>query len=390
MDVSHLELSRRRFMKTAMAGGLTAMTVSNLWENATAMMLAPQQDRIVNGVGIDDPELVQLSINENPLGASPHAIEAVAHKMFSLNRYPSRGPVLHEAIAKYHGNGINAKMVATGVGSTEVLKAIGMAALINGGNVVEPVPGYGAVSGVSRVLGRDPIRVPLTGDLQTDLSAVRRAMSDETRIVTLTNPNNPTGQLIPHKDLVAFLDSVPESVIVCVDEAYVHFVGDESYQNMISLTKSRKNLFVTRTMSKAFGLGGMRVGYGVAHPELIQRVVPYLLNWLGRSILGDVASIAALEDTQHVHDVRRYVMLEKEYLYEALSEMGLNPVKTETIFVIADMGHNTRPFVAELANRKVLIRQAFGMENFIRISTGTHRENEVLIEVMKEVLAKGV
>ena len=366
------------------------MAVSKLWENATAMMADPQQDRVVNGVGIDDPELVQLSINENPLGASPHAIEAVAHKMFSLNRYPPRGPVLHQAIAKYHGNGINAKMVATGVGSTELLKAIGMTALINGGNVVEPVPGYGAVSGVSRVLGRDPIRVSLTSDLQTDLAAVRKAMNDETRIVTLTNPNNPTGQLIPHKDLVAFLDSLSESVIVCVDEAYVHFVGDETYQDMISLTKSRKNLFVTRTMSKAFGLGGMRVGYGVGHPELIQRVVPYLLNWLGRSILGDVASIAALEDTQHVQDVRRHVILEKEYLYGALAEMGLQPVKTETIFVIADMGQNTQPFIEELVNRKVLIRQAFGMDNFIRISTGTHRENEVLIEIMKEVLAKGV
>ena len=159
---------------------------------------------------------------------------------------------------------------------------------------------------------------------------------------------------------------------------------------MVSLTKTRKNLFVTRTMSKAFGLGGMRVGYGIGHPELIERVAPHLLNWLGRSILGNVASIAALGDAQHLQEVRRHVIREKEYLYQALTEMGLKPIKTETIFVIADMGQNTESFVNELASRKVLIRQAFDMDNFIRISTGTRKENEVLIEVMKEVLSKGV
>lgn len=281
-------------------------------------------------------------------------------------------------------------MVATGVGSTEILKAIGMLALIDGGHVIEPVPGYGAVSGVSWTLGREPIRVPLTEDLQTDLTTVKNAVNSETRIVTFTNPNNPTGQLISHADLVAFLDSVPESVIVCVDEAYIHFVGDTSYRNMIGLTKTRKNLFVARTMSKAFGLGGMRVGYGIGHPDLISRVRPHLLGWLGRSVLGDVASIAALGDPQHVEDVRRHVLREKEYLYQALTELGLKPVKTETIFVIADMGRNTEPFIQELAARKVLIRQAFGMDNYIRISTGTHTENEILIEVMKEVMSKGV
>ncbi|MBT5875542.1 MAG: histidinol-phosphate aminotransferase family protein [Candidatus Latescibacteria bacterium] len=377
-------------MKTALAGGMTAIASTGSWESAAAMLAVPV-GRSVNGVGIDDPELVQLSINENPLGASPHAIEAVAHKMFSLNRYPPREPVLHEAIAKYHVNdGISIDMVATGVGSTEILKAIGMLAMIDGGNVIEPVPGYGAVSGVASTLGREPIRIPLTEDLQTDLNTVKDAVNSETRIVIFTNPNNPTGQLIPYTDLVAFLDSVPESVIVCVDEAYIHFVGDTSYRNMVGLTKTRKNLFVARTMSKAFGLGGMRVGYGIGHPELISRVRPHLLGWLGRSVLGDVASIAALGDRQHLQDVRTHVSREKEYLYQALTELGLKPVKTETIFVIADMGRNTEPFIQELAARKVLIRQAFGMDNYIRISTGTHTENEILIEVMKEVMSKGV
>lgn len=386
---SHYDVSRRRFMKTALVGGLTAMASESLWHSAEAMLIGPQ-GRQVNGIGIEDPELVQLSINENPLGASPRAIEAVANKMFALNRYPAREPVLQEAIAKHHGGDLTWKNVVNGVGSTEVLNAIAMTAMLNGGGAVEPVPGYGAVAGVAEDIGRPFVRVPLTKDLQTDLNAVLKAINADTRIVAITNPNNPTGQLIPHDELLRFVDAVPKSVLICVDEAYIHFVEDENYPSMIPMVHTRPNLLVCRTMSKAFGLGGVRVGYGIGHPDLVDRMRPHYLGWLGRSILGDAAAIGALEDYDHLRNVRRHVIQEKKYLYQALTEMGLKPVKTQTIFVIVDMGRNTQPLVDELKARKVLIRQAFGVPNFIRISVGTHKENEVFIETMKEVMKKGV
>lgn len=380
--------ARRRFLKTAVVGGLSTLAAGLLWKNASAMVSGVSGHREVYGVGIDDPELVQLSINENPLGASRRAVEAVAHKLFSLNRYPPREPVLHEAIANYHGGGITWEMVANGVGSTEILKAVAMLALLDGGGAVEPEPGYGAIAGVANDLKRPVTRVPVTQSLQTDLDAVRRAVTKTTRIVCLTNPNNPTGQLIPHDDLVQFMTGIPESVIVCVDEAYIHFADDEYYASMIPLTKTYPNLLVARTMSKAFGLGGMRVGYAIADPKLIMRMRPHTLGWLGRNILSDVATIAALGDQDHIRLVRTHVLKEKAYLYTTLTNMGLKPVKTQTIFVLVDMGKDTQSVVDELKARKVLIRRANGMPNYLRISVGTRAENEVFLDTLKEVLSK--
>ncbi|MBM3263890.1 MAG: histidinol-phosphate aminotransferase family protein [candidate division Zixibacteria bacterium] len=377
--------ARRRFLKTAIAGGLSTVAAGLLWKNAAALVTG---QRAVHGVGIEDPELVQLSINENPLGASQRAIEAVAHKLFALNRYPPREPVLHEAIARYHGNGITWEMVANGVGSTEILKTIGLVAMLDGKGSVEPEPGYGAISGVASDLKRPAVRVPVTMNLQTDLEAVRKAITKDTGIVCLTNPNNPTGQLLPHEDLARFLKAVPENIIVCMDEAYIHFSDDEHYASMVPLTKNHPNLLVSRTMSKAFGLGGIRVGYGIADPKLIERMKPHLLGWLGRNILSDVAAIAALEDQEHIRKVHAHVLKEKAYLYDTLTSMGLKPVKTQTIFVLVDMGKDAQPLVDALKAKKVLIRRASGMPNYLRISVGTRIENEVFIETFKEVLGK--
>ncbi|MBI4553028.1 MAG: aminotransferase class I/II-fold pyridoxal phosphate-dependent enzyme [Candidatus Latescibacteria bacterium] len=380
---SPIAVSRRRFIQTAVAGGLTTLASASLWKTAAAMVGGPK-GRLVYGAGLEDPGLVQLSINENPLGPSPHAVEAAAKKLFALNRYPAREPVLHEAIARHHG--VTADMVANGVGSSEILNAITLTAIVNGGGVVEPEPGYGAISGMAEDIGRPVVRVKLTKDLQIDLDVVRKAITSDTKIVSITNPNNPTGQLLPADALRKFIDSVPENIIVCVDEAYLDFVDDEQYPSVIPLTKTKRNLFVTKTMSKAYGLGGMRIGYGIGHPSLIERVKPFYLGWLGRTIIGDAAAIAAFDDDEHVQRVRTHVRTEKEYLYTELARLGLKPVKTQTIFVIADVGRDTKPLVDQLEARKILIRRAFGMPNFIRVSVGTHRENEVFLEVLKEVL----
>lgn len=379
----HVAVSRRRFMKTALAGGLTTLASGSLWKTAAAMVNGPK-GRLVYGVGLEDPERVQLSINENPLGASPRAIEAVAKKLFALNRYPAREPILQEAIARHHG--VTADMVANGVGSSEVLYAVTMTAILNGGGVVEPQPGYGSVAGLAKDISRPVVRVKLTKDLQIDLDAVRKAITPETKIVGITNPNNPTGQLLPPDALRKFVEGIPEQVIVCVDEAYLDFADDENYPSIIPMTKTRRNLFVTRTMSKAYGLGGMRIGYGIGDPSLIERIKPHHLGWLGRSILGDAAAIAALDDDEHVQRVRQHVRQEKEFLYGELTKLGLKPVRTQTIFVIADTGRETKPLVDALKARKVHITNAWDMPTYIRISVGTHRELEVFIETLKDVL----
>lgn len=263
-------LNRRQFLRTTLMGGAgLSLMGTPLWEAAAQIVNTPQVN-LPNGVGLDDPMLVQLSINENPLGASRLAIEAVAKTMFKMNRYTFTTD-LEEALAKHHGIPMDRIMIGTG--STEILNLVAFAAYWDRqGNMVTGFPSYPGLPVFSQMLGRQVKQVPLTKDWKLDLDAMLKAIDKDTRLVSVCNPNNPTGQIVDPKTLEKFLRAVPKDVLVCVDEAYIHFVDDPAYISAIPLTQELPNVLVARTFSKAYGLGGVRVGYGVAHPELLTHV----------------------------------------------------------------------------------------------------------------------
>jgi len=268
-----------------------------MWEAAAQMVNAPQTP-VINGVGLDDPLLVQLHINENPLGASHRAVEAVARQMFGMNRYTMHDR-LEEALAAHHQ--VDSESVFVGVGSSEILLTATLAAFYeNPGNTVTAFPSYRSIPRTTEELGQTVKQVPLVGNFDIDLAAMAAAIDNQTRMVSICNPNNPTGQILDPGELERAIRSIPSHVIVCVDEAYIQFVDDPAYPSMIPLTRELENLLVSRTFSKAYGLGGMRVGYGIAHPNLLERMHRFSIGILNKNTLSTVAALAALEDQEHV------------------------------------------------------------------------------------------
>ena len=374
-------MNRRNFLRNTVLGGAGASLIGTpVWE-AAAQMVSGSAGSPVNGVGLDDPLLVQLSINENPLGASHRAIEAVASKMFGMNRYTMHDR-LEEALAAHHG--VDSETVFTGVGSSEILLTATLAAFWDKpGNAVTAFPSYRSIPRTAEELGQAVKRVPLTGDWQMDLPAMLAAVDEDTRIVSICNPNNPTGQILDAAELERTIRAMPKDVIVCVDEAYIQFVDDPDYPSMIPLTKDVENLLVSRTFSKAHGLGGMRVGYGIAHPSLLERMQRFSIGLLNKNTLSTVAALAALGDQDHVRRTVESTRRGKAFLYKELEAMGYSPIRTQTIFVTVEVGPNVNTLIDRLWEKKVQVRQAFDMEGFMRISVGLPRENEAFISAFK-------
>ncbi len=379
-------LDRRSFFRRTLVGGAAMGLVSQPWWEAAAQLVEGTPIRNVRGVGLDDPALVQLSINENPLGSSRRAIEAVAKAMFGMNRYPFHDQ-LEEALAKHHA--LPMEMILTGIGSSEILNLLVLAAFWDrGGNIVTAFPSYPSIPGKTEELGREVRKIPLKPDFGIDLEAMAAAIDSETRIVSICNPNNPTGQLLDAAELRRFVDTVPEDVIVCMDEAYIHFVDDPDYQSTIPLAQEKENVLVARTFSKAYGLGGVRVGYGIGHPELLKRLARFGLGRLNKNTLSIAAALGALEDPEHVTRSVELVREGKRYLYSQLREMGYEPLQTQTIFVTVEVGPNTETFIELLQEQRIAVRQAFDMDGYMRVSVGLPRENEVFVEEFRKLAVR--
>lgn len=366
-----------------MAGGLgLALIGSREWEAAAQVVGGPQL-RDIRGVGLADPELVELSINENALGPSRVAIERVARQMFGMNRYPFHDQ-LEQALATHHAVPVDA--VLTGVGSTEILNLVALAAYFDhGGNTVTPFPSYRDVARRTETLGRELRRVPLDAGFGIDLDATARAIDAETRIIFICNPNNPTGQLLDAAALRRFVESVSPEVLVCIDEAYIHFVEDPHYPSAIGLALERENTVVTRTFSKAYGLGGVRVGYGIARPDTVTRLARFGLGRLNKNTLSIAAALGALEDPDHVTRTVELVREGKAFLVSQLTDMGYAPLRTQTIFVTVDVGPRLQEWLPRLRERKVKVRDAFDMDGYMRITVGVPRENEAFIDEFRAI-----
>jgi len=377
------QLDRRRFLQRTFAGSAGVAFVGTPYWRAAAQVLEGPPLRDIRGIGVADPELVELSINENPLGPPRRAIEEVAKRMFGMNRYIMDTP-LEEALAKHHG--VPLEMILTGVGSTEILRLVTLSAFYDRkGNTVTGFPSYPQIPRETEELGREVRRVKLRPDWSLDLEAMAAAIDSETRIVTLCNPNNPTGQVLDSAELRRFLERVPKDVIVPIDEAYIHFADDPDYPSAVPLAKEFPNVIVSRTFSKAYGLGGARVGYGIANPELLKKLQRFGIGALNKNTLSIAAALGALDDPDHVRHTVETVREGKKYLYAQLEEMGYQPIRTQTIFVTVEVGSGVKALIEALRERKVKVRDAFDMEGYMRISVGLPRENETFIEELRRL-----
>jgi histidinol-phosphate aminotransferase len=209
---------------------------------------------------------------------------------------------------------------------------------------------------------------------------------ERTKIVFICNPMNPTGTIVTRKELEPFLEHVPPGTLVVLDEAYSHFVSDPDYPDGIDYVRQGKNVIVLRTFSKIYGLGGIRIGYGVAHPELIQYLrqvkEPFNVN-----VLAQVGALAALKDDTHVHRTLNLIRTEKAFLYEKFSAMGIKFIPSEANFIFVDVGMDAGFLFQEMLKRGVIVRPGdiWNLPHFIRLTIGTREQNLKFVNALKDI-----
>ena len=251
-------------------------------------------------------------------------------------------------------------MILLAAGSGQVLHSLGLAYFENAGDeIVAAVPSYGSIERSWEAYGGVVHRVPLK-NYTHDLDGMLKKVHAGTKMVSICNPNNPTGTIVPYNELEAFIDAVPKSVLVVVDEAYVEFVADDNYQTSIGLATSRENVISVRTFSKIFGLAGVRVGYAIAHPDINQKLSKYHYN-NGISLYGKVAAEAALTDYSHQRNSRQLAIDVKQYFEEEFEAMGLGYIRSESSFMLVNLKRDARPIGRALQQRKMPLPVAGGL-----------------------------
>lgn len=334
-------------------------------------------------------DVIKLASNENPLGPSPRAVAAMARAISSLHFYPeSRPPLLRRRLAEV--NGVSPDHVIVGNGSDELIKLLAETFLRPGDEVLLPVPTFSEYEFATRLMGARPISVPCR-DFKPDWEQMARAVTNRTRIIFLASPNNPTGKALREEELVNLLSKVPPEVLVVVDEAYREYAEDPLYhRDSVRLLPRFANLVLLRTFSKIYGLAGLRVGYGLADPAIIDLVYracePFNVNALAQE-----AALAALDDKEHLAASRKNNREGKEYLEAELKALGLNPVPTEANFFFVGLGRDCREIFRELLRRGIIVRTGdiFGEPEYIRVTIGTPEQNQRLVRALAEVVGGG-
>ncbi len=329
---------------------------------------------------------IKLASNENPLGPSPKALAALAAASAKLHRYPDgAGYELTRRLARHLS--ANPGQIVLGNGSDDLLGMLARVLLQPGDEAIVPDPSFLMYTIVVQSAGAVPVKVPLNQELAMDLPAMLAKVGPRTRMVFICNPNNPTGTAIRREAFDDFLAALPERVLVVVDEAYFEFVRDSGCVSGLAYLAAPRTVVTLRTFSKAYGLAGLRVGYGVmdtALAELLNRVrMPFNVN-----TLAQVAAAAALDDDDFLKKTLATVHQGLDFLYTELSRRGLRYYPSQANFFLIDVGRPADRVFQALLRQGVIVRPmgAYGYPAFIRLSVGLPEENRRFLRALDAVL----
>lgn len=344
-------------------------------------------DELERELGISG--IIKLASNENPLGPSARVVKALSAQMAELARYPDGNAFqLKQALAALHG--VDAKQITIGNGSNDILELIARAFVSTENEVLFSEHAFAVYPIVTQAVGATAVIVPAK-DWGHDLNAMAAAVTERTKVIFVANPNNPTGTCIAADELKSFIQSVPETVLVVIDEAYFEYAEDlfEGYSSASGWLNEFPNLIVTRTFSKAYGLAGLRVGYGVSSAEVsdfLNRVrQPFNVNSMAMA-----GALAALGDKVHLDNSLRINRDGLAQYESAFSEMGLDWIPTAGNFISVDLECDGREVFNQLLREGVIARPVdnYGMPSFLRITIGTQDENTRCIDALSKVLDK--
>ena len=338
-------------------------------------------EEVARELGLPLGGLIKLASNENPLGPSPKAVEAMQQTASQIHLYPD-GNAFYLRNAMAERLGVDANQLIFGNGSNEIIEFVAHALLGPGTNIVVSQYCFAIYPIVAHLTGADCIAVPAK-DYGHNLPAMREAITPDTRIVFVANPNNPTGTLASHEDVLALVDAVPEHTLLVMDEAYFEFL--ESPLDLVPRLQEKPNLLLMRTFSKIYGLAGLRIGYGIGHPEFIAALEkvrqPFNLN-----AMAQAAALAAIDDTDHLEATRSNNAVGLEFFEQTLSELNIETVASHANFILANVGDGTSTF-QKLQERGAITRPMAGYQlpEWIRISIGTPAENECCLAALREL-----
>lgn len=324
---------------------------------------------------------IKLASNENPVGPSPMALNAIKNSISDINRYPDgSGYYLKKILSDMLS--VREDELILGNGSNELIDISVRTFLKAGDDAIMAVPSFVVYSMAVQAVGGNSVQIPLR-NYTHDLSAMADAVTSKTKMLFIANPNNPTGTINKNGEFDMIMEKIPDDVLVVVDEAYYEYVSDPDYAESMKYLRSRKNVLILRTFSKIYGLAGLRLGYGIAKKEIISDMnrirEPFNTNTIAQK-----AAIKALKDREHIKNSRDVNEKGKEYLYHELSSMGIKYVPTEANFIYIPMESDSNIIYEKLLKKGVIVRPVGSKE--IRVTIGLPEENRRFIEALKLVI----
>jgi histidinol-phosphate aminotransferase len=329
---------------------------------------------------------IKLASNENAWGPSPKAVEAIRGALPNLHRYPD-GSCYYLAQSLAEKLGVKTEELVFGNGSNEIIGLLITAFLQPGEEVITSHPTFLMYQKLVQVQGGSNKVVALTDGMHHDLKAIFGAVSAKTRMIFLDNPNNPTGTVINRDEFGEFMSQLPQEIIVVLDEAYVDFMAPELRIDVLSYIRGRKPVAALRTFSKAYGLSGLRLGYGIMNVEMagyFNRVrQPFNVN-----SLAQVGGVAALEDDEYYRMTLQKTHENIAWLQNEVAKLGCRPMETQTNFFLIDVKGDAKELYEHMLQQGVIIRpmQAYGYPTYIRITAGRAAENQRFVKALAKSL----
>ncbi len=329
--------------------------------------------------------IIKLASNENPLGSSPRAIDAACNALSQVHLYPDgNGYALKQALAKKFG--FSALGITLGNGSNDVLELMVRGFVCEADEVIISQHAFAVYYLASQSVNAS-IKIIPAKNYGCDLLKMAQAVTSKTKIIFLTNPNNPTGTWFSRADFEQFMSVVPECVLVVLDEAYCEYIDEPTFPCGFDYLSRYQNLIVTRTFSKIYGLSGLRVGYGVSHPDMadiLNRVrQPFNVNHLAL-----VAATEALNDEAFLLESKRANQRGMKQIEQGLTKLGLNFIPSLGNFICFNLNKQAMPIYNALLKKGIIVRPVANYElpNFLRVTIGTEKQNEIFLQKLEQVL----
>ena len=328
---------------------------------------------------------IKLASNENPLGPSPKSQEAIRKFLDRVHLYPDgNGYYLREKLAAIHG--LDMEQIILGAGSTDLIELVAKTFLTAGDEAMTSESAFYIYRLAIEEMGAGLILVPMR-DATFDLAGMARAVTQRTKVIYLGNPNNPTGTMFTAEDLDRFLEALPPRVLVVLDEAYFEYVQRPNYSHSLDYVRGDRNVLVLRTFSKVHGLAGLRLGYGMGHPELIQ-ALNRIRSPFNASSVAQAAGLAALDDREHMARSIESNSREMKFVTEELTLLGVRYTPSVGNFLLIDTGRDCEEDFMRLLHEGVIVRpmKLYGFATSLRVTVGSHPENEQFLEALRRVM----